>query len=162
MATISTTTFEPVYYSGGYKLQPSYLEKSKFKRVQQTNSDEREPEEITIGGYSILDTTSQIGLNTRKNGGGNSGPTQPDGLTQISHLSIPIGLVLTKKYTKNCYGNDIDNLKCSVIEDSNFDKLYDMTHIDSSQHNNTKKSRKTKSKNTVSKKDTKKKRTIKK
>ena len=164
MATISTSTFEPVYFSGGYKLQPSYLEKSKFKQIQQIKEDEGEPDEITIGGYSVLDATSQIGLNTRRISGGKgtnalSYMNNMEGLTPISHLSIPVGLVVTKTYSKNCYGNDLENLDCKVIEDQSFDRLYDITHSDNKTPN---KNRKTKSK-MVDKKDSKeKKRTTKK
>jgi len=146
MATISTSTFEPVHFSGGYKLQPSYLEKSKFKQIQQIKDEEGEPDEITIGGYSVLDATSQIGLNTRRISGGNglNSLNRMEGLTPISHLSIPIGLVVTKTYSKNCYGNDLENIQCKVIEDTNFDRLYDMTHSENKSPN---KNRKTKSKN---------------
>ena len=145
MATISTSTFEPVYFSGGYKLHPSYLEKSNFKQIQPVKDDEGEPDEITIGGYSILDATSQLGLNTRhiSGGKGTSASTHMDGLTSISHLSIPIGLVVTKTYSKNCYGNDLENLDCKIIEDESFDRLYDMTHSENKTPN---KNRKTKSK----------------
>jgi hypothetical protein len=161
MATISTSTFEPVYFSGGYKLHPSYLEKSNFKQIQQIKDDEGEPDEITIGGYSVLNATSQIGLNTRRISGGNGTNSfqHMEGLTPISHLSIPVGLVITKTYSKNCYGNDLENLECKVIEDQNFDRLYDMTHSENKPQN---KNRKTKSKMVDKKVSDEKKRTTKK
>ena len=137
MATILTsTTFNNDEFYGGFRYSSSFLEKSEFKRKNTNekpsiNPSDNIPENDEIsGGYPLRNLYNQ----TMK--GGNR---QIEGLSQITHLSVPLGLVVCSyKYVKP-YDNDEEPIE--TINDEDFNQLYDMNVYNKKRNNKTKKNK---------------------
>jgi len=138
MATILTsTTFNNDEFYGGFRYSSSFLEKSEFKpKIKPSinpsiNPSEniKENDEIS-GGYPLRNLYNQ----TMK--GGNR---QIEGLSQITHLSVPLGLVVCSyKYVKP-YDNDEESIE--TINDEDFNQLYEMNVYNKKHNNKTKKNK---------------------
>ena len=105
---------------------------SKYLYNIKLRPESREP---IVGGMPFATLLTMSTADTVLGGGGNH-----DSLRKIAHLSVPVGLVLTKSYMANPIVKSTIDDKDDIIQEHIFDKLYrNTTYQTSTSTSNTKK-----------------------